>query len=266
MKALIASLCCLVFVAPAFAKLQITNAHLAHGMLGPPRESSDFYPLDEIVLRYQIEGARTDPDGKTDLDVVMRLTDAAGKQVFEQKSTIRRQLSLGNGLVPGYAVLTAPEKAPPGAYVFSVQVLDRVSSETASFEKKLECKPTSFQILATRFYRDAEGKTPAPAGGLVGETVYFKLRVVGFHKANNRVEATLTPQLIDEAGKPVAERPPVIRAALANSEEAAKATQVSFNGLLYLNRPGQFTLRFKVDDIEGKQSTLFETPFKVSAP
>lgn len=259
---------CLVLlpVAPLWAKLEITKIEPALGALGPERKSLDFYPLDEIFFRYQIAGVKTDADGKTDVEIEVKLVNPLGRNVFDKKTTSLRQLSLGANTLPGYVVLPVPEKAPPGEYTLTVKVTDRLAKESESFERKLTCKPVSFQIIDMRFWRNAEYKVPAAAGGILGETVHFKLHVVGFDKSKKKVQTILTVTVLDDAGKPIPEKPLIIKAGVDNPDNAAKATQVNYNGLLYLNRTGNFTVRFSVEDIEGKQSTTFETPFKVSAP
>ena len=266
MKYLFVGILVLLPAAPIWAKLEISKIEPALGQLGPERKSLDFYPLDEIMFRYQVAGVKTGADGKTDVEIEVKLVNPFGKNVFDKKTTVLRQLSLGANTFPAYAILPVPEKAPPGEYTLTVQITDRLAKESETFERKLTCKPVSFQIVDLRFWRDADFKVPAPAGGLLGETIHFKLRVIGFDKSKKKVQTALTVTVLDDAGKPIPEKPLVIKAGVDNADDAAKATQVNYNGLLYLNRTGNFTLRFSVEDSEGKQTTAFETPFKVSAP
>jgi hypothetical protein len=257
-----------VVATPAWAKLEIVKIEAAHGMLGPERKSLEIYPLEEVFFRYQVAGVKTDADGKTDVETVMRLVNPNGKTVFEEKPAGQRQLSLGGATYPAYAVLNVPpaEKAPPGEYKFTVLVRDRHGSETASFERQITVKAVAFQIINPRFSRDPEGKIPSIAGGMVGESLYLKLRVIGFDKSKKKVQTMLTINVLGEDGKDTQEKPRLIKAELTNPDDAAKATQVNYNSLLYLNRPGTFTLKLTVEDVAGKQTTVFETPLKVSAP
>jgi hypothetical protein len=253
---------------PAWAKLEIVKVEASYGMLGPERKSLEVYPLDELYFRYQVTGVKVDSDGKPDVEVTMRLVNPFGKTVFEEKPTMRKELSLGGNTFPAFATLKVPtaQKAPVGEYTFSVQVRDKLSSETASWERKLTVKPVSFQIVDQRFWRDAEAKIPASAGGMVGESVHFKLRVIGFDKSKKKVQTRLTVQILDEAGKETLEKPHVIKAEVNDAEEAAKASQVNFNHVLHLNRTGNFTLRLTAQDLVGDQKSVFETPLKVVAP
>ena len=184
MRFFVVGLFVLLPAGPLWAKLEISKIEPILGVLGPERKSLDFYPLDELIFRFQIAGVKTDADGKTDVEIQLKLVNPAGKTVFEKKTTVLRQLALGDNTLPGYAYLPVPEKAPPGEYTFTVQITDRLAKETASFERKLTCKPVSFQIIDVRFWHDADSKVPAPAGGLLGETAHFKLRIIGFDKSS----------------------------------------------------------------------------------
>ena len=63
------SLFLLLAAAPAvFAKLEITNVQPAHGMIGPARTTDEVWPLDEYVVRFQLNGVKPTPDGKSDCD------------------------------------------------------------------------------------------------------------------------------------------------------------------------------------------------------
>jgi len=266
MNRYLAGLAGLFLISSATRALDIVQMEAAHGVFGPERRTLEFYPLDEVFFRFRVTGAKVDADDKTDVEVGMKLSAADGKIVFEHRYSIRRQLSLGDGSLPGYAVVNASEKVVPGNYTFTVQVNDRLAGTTASVERKLVCKPPVFQVLAVRFWRDPEGKIPATNGGQLGEAVHLKLRVVGFDTSKKKVKTTLTMILLDDRGQPVGDKPKVIKAELNSPEDVAKATQVNFNSLFYLNRPGNFTLRLKVDDVEGEQTTIYDTPLKVLTP
>jgi len=256
----------LLLISSAASGVEIAQLEAAHGVFGPERKSLEFCPLDEIFFRFRVNGAMIDADDKCDVDVQVKMLSADGKTVFEHKYPVRRQLSLGDKSFPGYAVVNAAEKAPPGKYTLRISLNDRLNGTTANVDREMTCVPAKFQVLGVRFWRDPEGKIPAPAGGQIGESVHLKLRVVGFDTSKKKVQTTLTLILLDERGQPVGDKPKVIKAELNSPEDVAKATQVSFNSMFYLNRPGNFTLRLKVDDLEGGQTTIYDSPLKVTAP
>ena len=154
MSRVVASIFLLVGCVPAFAKLEIKNVQPAHGLLGPARTSDDVYPLDEYLVRYQVTGVKPDKEGKADLEITAILLGPDGKAVFQHKTPpAPRPLSLGGDVVQTFGSFTFPEKAPPGAYKLTVSVLDRISNEIASFERKISASRRR-QILTPRFFHD----------------------------------------------------------------------------------------------------------------
>src|SRR6478752_70277 len=136
---------------PAFAKLEIRNVQPSHGPLGPARASDDVYPLDEYGVRYQVAGIKPDKDGKADLELSVKLTNAEGRAVYEVKPAGRKfDLTLGGDTVQAFGFVTFPEKATPGDYKLAVNVRDKTSGETAGFERKLTLKPPEFRIVGLR--------------------------------------------------------------------------------------------------------------------
>ncbi|WP_020472840.1 hypothetical protein [Zavarzinella formosa] len=263
---LFAGLFLLLAVAPAaFAKLEITNVQPAHGMLGPVRDSDDVYPLDEYVVRFQLNGVKTTAEGKTDCELAIRLVNAAGKAVVDTKATLQRVMSLGGDSVPTFAVVTFPAVAPAGEYKLTVSVRDRVASETASLERKLTCKTGEFHLLAPRFTHDPEGKIPAGTTGVAGESLYFRFKVAGYDKSK-KLSLTMKAEVLDSAGKPVDAKPIIANADTTDPEKLASLIQANFTGTLALNRVGEFKLKITVEDNVAKKTVTFETPVKVLAP
>ena len=78
--------------------------------------------------------------------------------------------------------MTLGGEVPPGAYTLTVTVRDKVASTQATFQRAITIKAPAFAIIAPRFSYDADGKAPAPVGGLVGQTLYFKMKVIGFDR------------------------------------------------------------------------------------
>ena len=75
----------LLLTSPVFAKLEIKNIQAAHGPYGPERTSLEITPFDEIYFRFQLQGVKTDAEGKTDVEETIKLTNSEGKTVFEKK-------------------------------------------------------------------------------------------------------------------------------------------------------------------------------------
>ncbi len=265
-KRLVALIIWLLSCSFSWAKLEITRIEAAHGFFGPPRESLDVCPLDEMLLRYHVTGVKVDDEGKADIETSIHLKEPGGKVVLERKTPVQRQLSLGGNTFSSFVSFHLPDKAPLGEYTLSVQIRDRLASETASFERKITCKAASFQILTPRFFRDAKSEVAAPVGGVVGEPLYYRLKLVGFDTTQKKVRTQLTMHILDLEGKETLPKPALTKAYLDKPEDVGKAIQVNFNGLITLNRAGDYKLKIVVEDSIGKHQAVFEAPLKVTAP
>lgn len=250
----------------AFAKVEIRNIQPAHGLLGPARANDDVYPLDEYLVRYQVSGVKVDAEGKVDLEVGARLTNSEGKTLLDTKGTVQRALLLGGNVVQTFGLITFPEKAPPGAYKLTITVRDRLAAESASFERQLNCKATTFQLLMPRFTRDADGKVPAGTTAFVGESITFKCRVVGFDRSQKKVALVMKVQFRDADDKEILAKPVIVNGDITDPEKVSKTSQANFSTTLYLHRGGDFKMIVTVEDTIAKKTTTFETPFKVLAP
>lgn len=263
----LAFLAILFFPAFALAKLEIKNVQPSHGLLGPARESDDVFPLDEYFVRYQVTGIKPDKDGKADLTTTVQLTNSEGKVVYEPEPKGKRiDLFQGGDTVQTSGFVTFSEKVPLGEYKLTVTVKDLTSKEAASFDRKLTCKPAKFQILIPRFARDADSKVPAGTTGLVGETLHYSLKVVGYDKSQKKVALVMRATIVDGDGKDVGAKPLEVKGDITDPAKAADSKHATFNGLVSLHRAGGFKLRIVVEDTLGKKTATFETPLKVLAP
>jgi hypothetical protein len=133
-----------------------------------------------------------------------------------------------------------------------------VSKETASFERKLNCKAPKFQILVPRFYHDPEGKAPAGTTLLAGETLHYALKVAEIDKSRKKSALVMRATILAADGKDLGTKPLEIE-----NRDPAKPT---FNGSAAMNRAGEFRLRIVVEETHTGRTAMFETPIKVLAP
>jgi hypothetical protein len=251
----------------AQAKLEIQNIQPVHGPLGPVRPNLDVYPHDELLFRFVVTGAKVDPEGKFDATLMMHLTDPSGKVLVDnEKIPLKGVLTLGAQTYSGTARLNVGEEIAPGEYTFTVTMRDNLSGEEASFQRKLTAKPVGFQIVAPRFFYDPDGKVPAPAGGLVGQNLHFRLQAIGFDRSLGKIDTAMTVQVLDAEGKELLPKPLLAELRAEDAATVKKVSSATFNGSLALTRPGRFTLRITLNDRLGKKTTQFETPLDVRAP
>jgi hypothetical protein len=142
MSRILLSVVFLVLVAaPASAKLEIDKIDASHGRLGPLRKNLDFYPYDEVVVRFLVTGAKSD-EGQVDIDLSWQLLDAAGKVVLDKKVASKGHLAFGAESFPASVAVLLTDPAPPGEYTLKVTVADHLGGESARFERTLNLKAT----------------------------------------------------------------------------------------------------------------------------
>ena len=145
-------------------------------------------------------------------------------------------------------------------------VRDNLAGEETSFQRKLTAKPVGFRIVAPQFFYDAEAKVAASAGGLVGQNLYFRLRGIGFERTQNKIDTTMSVQVLDVQGKELLPKAILAELRLDDPMTVPKVSSLNFNGNLTLTRPGHFTLRITLNDRLGQKIAQFETPLEVRAP
>jgi hypothetical protein len=261
-----ATLALLLATATAQAKLEIQNVKAAYGSLGPERESLDVQPFDDLVLRFTVSGLKCDDEGKMDLTESLKLMDADGKTVLEQKLPIKDVLPLGGNRMNLDAHLNVGDKIPEGDYTFSISIKDNLANEIASFDRKVTAKAPSFSLVGPEFFYDPEYKVLAPAGGVVGQKLHFRMKGVGIDKTPGKVDAEMSIQMLDAKGKELMPKAIIVNIASDDPEVVKKANFLTLNGQVSLNRPGEFTLIVKVTDKLAKKTAELALPVKVMEP
>jgi hypothetical protein len=262
----LAALVLAITATAAQAKVDITNIQSAYGPLMPERKVLEFYPQDLIYFRYMVTGAQVNSRGEVDCEAVVRLVDGNGKEVAKNTVPFQGPLSLGGDSFAGAAYVVLKEQLINGAYTLTCTVTDNLASEKASFTREVRVKPADFAIVHPRFSYDADGKAQASVGGLVNQTLFFRIGIFGFDRSQDRVDLVSSVQVLDAKGKELLPKP---LETIIKSDDAklVKETNVAtFNGSLHLHRPGEFTLRITVTDKIGQKTAKIEFPMHVTAP
>jgi len=252
--------------APAQAKLQIENVQACYGPFGPERKAFELYPFDNLFIRFTVTGLKTDAAGKADTTVKVKLVDAKGRVIGEYTFSSTGLLTLGGQSFLVFVNLPMRDQVPIGKNTLMIMVSDKLSEESASFERPITGKKGKLQIVALEFFHDADGKLPASTNGALGEPLHFRLRVIGFDRSKEKIHTELAVQTLDAEGKENLPKPQVLNF----QEKDARAVQntgfVFFTSSIGLNRVGKFTLRITVTDRSTNQSTKLEVPVTVTAP
>ncbi|MBY0527674.1 MAG: hypothetical protein K2R98_30025 [Gemmataceae bacterium] len=250
----------------AQAKLEIENIQSTYGPLLPERKELEFFPNDLIFFRYLVTGAKVDERGQVDAEAVVKFLDEKGKELNKSTIPFKGPLSLGGNSFAGAAYVVLNDQYLNGTYTVNVTVTDNLASEKATFTREVRIRPVDFAIVHPRFSYDADGKAQAPIGGLVNQTLYFRLGIVGFNRGQDRVDILSSVQILDEKGKELLPKP-LETNIKSEDPKVVKATNVAtFNGSLHLHRAGDFTLRVTVTDRLGQKTTKIEFPLRVTAP
>jgi hypothetical protein len=248
------------------AKLEIANVQAAYGPAGPERKSLVYYPGDEILFRYMLKGVSTNAKGEVDVSISMQITDPAGKILLSKAAPTKAVVAFGGGLVPGTATAALGPTFKPGKYRLGVTANDKLSGESARFERDVTLTKTIFTSVSQRFFMDPEGKVPGAAGGVVGQTLYYRFGLIGFDRSQGRIETRMELEVLDEEGGQILTKPSMITFKNEDRDVIRRVSQVTFNGSMVLNRAGNFGLRFKFVDVPTGQISQFEAPIHVTVP
>jgi hypothetical protein len=270
MRPVLAILALALWGAPAVGKLEISNVTAAHGKLGPERKSHEYYPNDEVCFRYLVTGANVDDVGKVECSLRVQLAGTDGKPIEDQSFAAQGILALGGSSFPASASLVLPNQLAAGEYTFAVTFKDKLAEikeeSEASFTRTIKVLPTEFAIIAPRFSYDRAGKIDAPPTGAVDQTLFFRLKAIGFDRSRNRIDTEMNVRVLDEKGKDVTTNPIRIKLGVDDPSVVKDALCLDFRSELFLNRPGDFTLSVAVIDWVSKKTVKFETPLKITVP
>lgn len=248
-------------VEPQPTKLAVVAAVPRYGRLGPSRKDWIYLPFDVLYARLEAAGMTTDAAGLVDIDGTMEFFDPDG--VVVTKKTFAAHEKPIEGRLPINLMQEIPQR--PGEYRLQVSVHDRRNAALTVWRQTVVVRPVEPAIVAPEFFRDAEGKNPAAAQGVVGETLYLEFRVIGFDRSQNRIDTAMTLQLIDEQGAPMLAEP--VRSAFKtdDADVVRKNQVVTYFSKIPLPRAGQATVRATVFDLLGGEAAKLELPLKIVA-
>lgn len=252
----------------AYAKLEIKDIEASYGPAGPTRKGMEYYPYEEVFLRYLVMGIQVDEKGRTDCSLRLRVTGTQGEVLLDDTKAFKEGLMLGGNTMPGTARVTIPlnPKFPVGKYGISVVINDKLGNESATFTREFTLKPIEFALLSPRFSYQPKGEAPAPVGGALGQTLFFDFRVIGVDRSQGKIDAEMNVEILDADGKPTIPAPLTAKLVSDDPKAVVKAPFLTFNAHFALNRTGIYTLRITVVDNITKKKVVFETPLKVTQP
>jgi hypothetical protein len=254
----------IVLVTPAWAELSIRDVTPTYGPLGPARTSLAVPAGDELFFRYTITGVRTDDAGRVDGELQVQLAGPDRRALLDDKQPIKAVLALGGQTLPGTANVSFGPDTAAGDYTVTVTFRDKLSAESASFQRKVTCTKPAFALVRLRLSHDEAGAIPA-AGGMLGQTIHVRCQAIGFDRTKAKVHVVIAMQTADAEGRPLMPRPIRARLATEDADQVAQLRSVDFSGSLILNRVGKFELRLTATDEVSGQKAEVRVPLHVAA-
>jgi hypothetical protein len=264
------------FFASVFACLTATWAHAgmklhdikaAYGLTWPERPAAEYHPIDVILFRFLVQGARVDPEGRASLEASVKLTDAQGHlTLFSPMPTVKYWVgSSGRAFVAdAQAMLTS--QVPPGSYTATVTVKDGISGEEATFDRPVVVKPTELAVTMPQYYADVERRVITGTTLQPTQPLYCVLPITGYDTSRGKVDLVVTMQVLDADGKEMIPNPPEAPLRRETVNALLDPPVMAYTNSVALTTPGDYTLRVSVTDRIGNKTARFDTPLHVLGP
>lgn len=264
MRFVLAAACLMISGMAIGQEFNFENVEASLGLYGPVVQTTAIFPFEERMYRYQLVGVKADEKGYVKVAINTKILNPTGKVLSDSKDTLEGILSVGGTVVPSSAAITLGDQHPIGTYTLIVLAKDQANGNEAEFRKRFTLKKPEFAVVSTRFSRDREGRIPAAAGGMAGQSLFFSVRIVGFDRSTGKVDVDMVVNMLDDELNPILQN--VVRANTTTDDPkiVKDAPFLSFGGHLFLNREGSFTLMVVANDRIKKTEARFVTPITVT--
>jgi hypothetical protein len=246
-------------------QLRLTNERPTYGIMGAPRPATDKYlPGDAYFLTFDIENLKVDDTGKVIYTMSMELLDSKNKPQFKSEpQKLEMTSSLGGNRVPAFAHAILSTDTAEGEYTLHLTVEDRATQKKAELTRKFDVVKKDFGLVRVNTSYDGEGRLPAPAVAVAGQSLWVNFAAVGYDrdKKTKQPDIAVEMRVLDENGKPTVEKP-FPGSVSDNVPENWSLVPMQF--MLTLNRPGKFTVELKATDkVANKKSPTLKFPVTV---
>jgi len=258
-------------LAPAQSGLSLSNVRVTlGGQFGPNRPDHRFLPGDLFYLVFDIDGLRSDPQGKVEFTIGMIVKDASGKVILDNSKTepTSELVPFGSSKLPARAYLVVgPEMR--GGYTCTMIVTDRKAGESKTIDQTFEVLPPDFGLVAFRMTYDpvgaVDGVMYAPFQGVPGQYLMMHLETIGFARdpRTKQPNNTVQVRIFDETGKPTTEQPQLYVVKEGQKEDNP---WIDWKLPLPLTRVGTFTVELTATDTLTNKTYKMGFKVKVVAP
>jgi hypothetical protein len=211
-----------------------------------------------------ISGASLDERRHLDAALVYRLVDDHGRTRLTEAIPVAGHVWVEAEGLRHHLEFKIPDDTPAGEYSLHVVFTDNTAGNEASWSTPLVVLEPEFALVSARFSYDSAGSVPAPAGGVVGQVLYFQLEVLGEDRSRGCADLQFEMEVTDEAGNVVSHLAPIGCRLDDPAFVDDRSKHPLFWGNLSLLREGHFTLRLRAIDHATSASTTFETQLAVA--
>ena len=249
---------------PAHAQLQLSNVKAAYGPFWPEREPAVYYQgKDGLFVRFVLSGFKPNAQGGFELNSQITLLNSAGETIKLQTLPLQGPLNYGKKSVIGYAMLPIDATCLPGEYKAIVTVKDKVSGRSAAETLPVVIKTEEWAISQIGFFTDAEHHVPTSLSGIVGETKWYTVGVIGFD--HEGVDCQISVRILGPAGDEVSRHE--WEKGLKKEEIQPAFSVLTFsNNLAGFSAPGSYRLVITATDRIKNRSASCEFPFEIRLP
>jgi hypothetical protein len=248
-------------------KLDLINARVTYGLLGPERSDKKFLPIDFLVIAFDIDNITVDDDGKVAYSMAMEIVDSKDKSIYKQEPRkLEAYNSLGGNRVPAVAYVDIRADQPPGDYTVKVTVTDEAAKVSKTLTHKFEVGKKDFGMVQLNTTYDDKGMIAAPPRGVVGQSLWFHFLTVGFERGKNnpkQPDIHVEMVVLDEKGKETLKKPFAGDVNEKSEKVPENVVALPMQFLLALNRPGKFTVKLRATDRIAKKTAEVSFPVEV---
>jgi hypothetical protein len=245
-------------------QLAISNIRGTYGLLGSQRPDNKVLPGDIYFIQYDIDGLKSDTDGKVQYSMEMDVKDSKGKVIFKTAPRNHEAvLSLGGSRAQASTYLETGFSQAAGAYEVSVSVVDRLTKAKQNFSRTVQVLPKDFGIVRPYMSADTAAAVPCAQMGVTGQYLTLNFGVVGFQRDAKTQQPSVAAemQIFDEKDAPTLAKPFLGE---VNVGIPAQQEGILMQFQIGLNRAGKFTIVLKATDkVANKAAKKITLPLTV---
>jgi hypothetical protein len=253
--------------------LELSNARVTYGRLGPTRKDTKFLPGDVYFVTFDTDGLQFDKKGVAQYSMKMELFDPNGKSKFKSLEQDKELFTIqGGGRVTLDAYAAVQTDTPAGVYTLELTVTDRGSKKTGKLSRKFEVAEKGFGLVRVNCAYDAGGPNgpvfPSPGLGCVGQVLFLHFAVAGFDRdpKTKQPKLQLEVRMLDEGGKATLPEPASETLPKADDMVPEQLSVLPLNFPLALTKAGKYTVELKATDLVSKKTATVTYPLQVVDP